>query len=164
MITYVLINFIKSLGRDNSSSQYGLGIAFGMLLGTIPVLTLHWFVLLFFCVILRINFAAAIFSTIFFSGFTIWMDPTFGRIGLWLLTDTSALLPLWARFYHAPLIPFTEFNRSLVMGRTFLAFFFFLPVFLASRHYVGKYREKLHAFWLGTRIQRNYAHYRRFLS
>lgn len=164
MLLYWTINFIKMLSRDDSNAQYGLGIAFGLLLGFIPCVTLHWVLILTLALVLRVNLAATFFSMIFFTGPALLFDAQLARIGYWLLHDLTSLTPLWARLYHAPLFPFTRFNSTLVMGSTAFAFTGFLPTFLVARALVKGYREQLHTYWLSTRINRSYAHIRRFAS
>lgn len=162
MILYWTINFVKSLNRDNSNTQCGFAIAFGLLLGVIPCLTLHWFLILALVLILRVNLAVTFFSSIAFAVPAVLFENWFSRLGFWCLHGLTGLTPLWARLYHAPLFPFTRFNYSQVMGATVFAFAFFLPTALLGRWLIKKYRQDLHTFWLSTRINRSYAHFRRF--
>jgi len=162
MPLYLLIRFIKYLGRDNTNFQIALGIAVGMLLGMIPILTLHWFLILGALLIVRMNFLSAFISFQFFAIASWTLSPLLERLGFWVLTSQSGLLPFWARAYHAPILPFTAFNHSNVMGATVLGFILFMPILLGSQILVARFRETTHTFWLSTRLQRAYAHYRRF--
>jgi|688.fasta_scaffold290613_2 uncharacterized protein (TIGR03546 family) len=162
MPLYLFIRFIKYLGRDNTDFQIALGIAVGMLLGMIPILTLHWFLIFGALLIVRMNFLSAFISFQFFAIASWTLSSLLERLGFWVLTSQSGLLPFWARAYHAPILPFTAFNHSNVMGATVLGFILFVPILLISQILVARFRETTHTFWLSTRLQRAYAHYRRF--
>ena len=164
MILYWTVRTLQSLGRDHSNLQIAWGVSLGMLLGLIPFATLHW--LLVFCLVLatRVNLIAAFFSASLFSIVYFLAHSSLESLGFWALTSQPILTPLWTRAYHAPILPFTAFNHSDVMGGTLLGIFFFIPVFGFSMTLAKKYRSSLHAFWLSTRIQRAYAHQRRFYN
>jgi len=162
MALFWSIRFLQFLGKDRSDFQIALGITLGMMLGLIPFATLHWLVLFGALLILRSNFLAAFLSFIFFWAVSFSLATPLESLGFWALSSHKALLPLWTRAYHAPLIPFTAFNHSTVMGGSLVATLLFLPVLLISKNLVHRWREPVHAYWLSTRVQRAYAHYRRF--
>lgn len=162
MALFWFINLFRSLGKDKSNFQIALGISVGMLLGLIPVTTLHWFVILAFVLVLRMNLLATMISALVFSAFYFALINPIESLGFWMLTSQKFLLPLWARAYHAPILPFTSFNHSTVMGGTLMAVLLFFPCLLISQALVQRYRAAIHTYWLSTRLQRAYAHYRRF--
>ena len=43
------------------------------------------------------------------------LDPVFDRIGAGLLGAPS-LRPLWTSWYNTPLVPYTNFNNTVVLG------------------------------------------------
>jgi len=161
MALFWLIRSLQTLGKDRTDFQIALGISLGMTLGLIPFATLHWFVLFGFVLVLRNNLLAAFFSFCFFWAFSFSFSGPLESLGFWTLSSQKALLPLWTRAYHAPLIPFTAFNHSSVMGGTLLAVILFVPSLSIAQHLARKWRGPLHAYWLSTRVQRAYAHYRR---
>lgn len=163
MFWYWIVTFFKYLGRDNTKSQIAFGVAIGMLLGLIPYFTLHWFLVVALLFVFRMNLLGALVSALGFSVFSVLLQPWFESLGFWILTGHPKLIPLFARAYHAPLIPYTSFNHSTVMGCTIVGMILFLPVFWGTQSFVPKVRERVHTFWLSTRIQRAYAHTRRLI-
>lgn len=162
MALFWFIRFLQILGKDRTDFQIALGITLGMMLGLIPFATLHWLLLFSALLILRNNLLAAFLSFCVFTALSFSLAGPLESLGFWALSSHKALLPLWTRAYHAPLIPFTSFNHSSVMGSSLLAFVLFGPMLLISEKLVHRWREPLHTFWLSTRVQRAYAHYRRF--
>lgn len=162
MILYWTVRAFQTLGRDSSNQQIAWGVSLGMLLGLIPLATFHW--LLIFCLVLtlRVNLIAALISACLFHLFFLTVHSPLEALGFWTLTSQPWLTPLWTRAYHAPLVPFTAFNHSDVMGGTLLGLSLMIPVYLISFLLTKKLRSSLHAFWLSTRLQRAYAHQRRF--
>jgi uncharacterized protein (TIGR03546 family) len=58
-----------------------------------------------------------------------------------LLIDVGALVGLWTALYNAPLMPFTRFNNSVVLGSLIVSLILFYPVYSAGRLMIVKYRE-----------------------
>lgn len=56
-------------------------------------------------------------------------DAGINALGLRILREPS-LSSLWTQMYNAPVIPWTRFNNSMVMGATVLAFVL-MPVWIA---------------------------------
>ncbi|MFM8268959.1 MAG: TIGR03546 family protein [Pseudomonadota bacterium] len=162
MVLFWFIQSFKTLGKDKSDFQIALGISTGMMLGLIPVTTLHWFLLLIFVFTLRMNLLATLLSTVLFSVVSFLVSFPIEAFGYWMLTSHQSLIPIYAQAYHSPLIPFTAFHQTHVMGGTLLGVLLFFPVLVISQRLTHKYRDALHAYWLSTRIQKAYVHYRRF--
>ena len=156
------IKFLQFLGKDKTDFQVALGISTGMMLGLIPVTTLHWFLFLGFVFALRMNLLATIVSALFFSALSFMISAPLESFGFWALTSHTGLIPIYVKAYHLPIIPFTAFHHTDVMGGTLLGALFFFPVLLIAQRLTHKYRGALHAYWLSTRVQRAYVHYRRF--
>jgi uncharacterized protein (TIGR03546 family) len=69
------------------------------------------------------------------------LDPLFHQFGLFLLTGVSALQGVWTSLYNAPLVPYTKFNNSVLMGSLIVSLLAFYPVYWGGRIMVVKYRE-----------------------
>ena len=67
-------------------------------------------------ILLRFNIATLIIFTVFFHFLTLWLDGLAHTLGKWLLVGTPLLAGLWPRLYHAPLLPYTLFNHTIVTG------------------------------------------------
>jgi uncharacterized protein (TIGR03546 family) len=64
----------------------------------------------------RVNLVAAFVSFCAFSLASPLVDLAFDPIGTAVLTKIPALFRFWAWMFHAPILPYTNFNNSLVMG------------------------------------------------
>ncbi len=66
------------------------------------------------------------------------LDPLTHRLGFFLL-QYEPLLPVWVELYNLPLVPWTDFNNTVVLGSFVLGLVLFVPAFLASRPVFRKY-------------------------
>ena len=103
--------------------QLILTFLYGSWLGFSPSLAgLHLVLLLLSLCILRLPLVLLLIVTA-----SCWaiglvgLDAGIDALGLKVLREPS-LSGLWTQMYNAPLIPWTRFNNSMVMGATVLAF------------------------------------------
>jgi uncharacterized protein (TIGR03546 family) len=162
-----LFNFIKLLNSDTGTNQIASGIVAGMVLGFTPafsVQTLFIFILLFF---FRIQMGAAFLAAFFFAIPAYLLDPVFHQIGMKAL-EAEALRPLYIQMYNMPVIPFTRFNNSIVMGSGIFALILAIPLFFLTRLLIFQYREKFvakfekTAFWKAVQATSFYKWYAKY--
>ncbi len=67
------------------------------------------------------------------------LDPLFDRVGAALL-QSRALAGLWTDWYNTPLIPWTSFNNTVVLGSFVAWLVLAAPIFLGARWAVARYR------------------------
>jgi len=128
MIRQVLKVF-KALNSNEKPWQLSLGLAFGGIIGLMPLWTPHNIVLLFLAFIINLNFALLLIGLFFFSGIAYILDPLFHQIGLAVLTS-DGMQNFWNGFFSNPLFLFDKLNNMLVMGSLiFLPDFSSAPVF-----------------------------------
>jgi uncharacterized protein (TIGR03546 family) len=77
------------------------------------------------------------------------LDPVFDRIGASLLQAPS-LRPLWTSWYNTPLVPYSNFNNTVVLGSVVGWLVLTLPIFFAARYGVARYRATI-----GARVQQS---------
>jgi uncharacterized protein (TIGR03546 family) len=70
------------------------------------------------------------------------LDPLFHALGLQLLQAT-ALRSLWTTLTNTPLVPYTNFNNTVVLGSFVGWFALSLPIFFAARFGVARYRATI---------------------
>lgn len=134
---------IKILRSAASPSQIAGGFILGMLIGLSPsLLSLTNLFIVLIIIILNVNIATAIFAMAIFSGFAYLLDPAFHSLGYALLVGASGLRSLWVTLYNAPLIPFTRFNNTVVMGSFIVALILLVPMFYLVKGFIIRYREK----------------------
>jgi uncharacterized protein (TIGR03546 family) len=67
------------------------------------------------------------------------LDPWAGKIGA-LILSMPTLTPLWTLLYNIPLVPFTRFNNTVMMGSVILALILAIPIYLGVKWAVVQYR------------------------
>ena len=132
--------FFRLLNSDTGRDQLAAGLACGIILGFAPFFSLQTilvFILIFF---FRIQMGAAFLSAFFFKFIAFLFDPVADILGQKVL-ETEALRPLFVKLYNMPIIPFTRFNDSIVMGSLVVSVILTIPGFFLFRQLIDKYRE-----------------------
>jgi len=140
LILKQLFSFIKLLNSDTGTISIAAGVTCGFILGMTPVLSLHSLLVFVFILIFRVQVGAAFLAAFFFKFSAFLLDPVFHNVGSYFL-ELPSLKPILTSLYNMPIIPFTRFNNSIVMGSAVITFalsplMFFLSIFL-----IKKYRE-----------------------
>ncbi len=138
-----IIGLIRIIHSETDPRQISLGFALGMIPGLTPLTSLHNLLVLLAILFFRVNIGAAMLSWGVFKILAYALDPLFHQIGLFLLTCVAFLQGLWTTLYNAPLVPYTRFNNSIVMGSLVFSLLAFYPVYWGGRFMVVKYRETL---------------------
>jgi uncharacterized protein (TIGR03546 family) len=140
MVRYIF-KLIRVMHSDTDPRQIALGFALGMIMGLTPLTSLHNILVIMAILILRTNISAAIISWAFFSLCAVILDPLFHQIGLAILVKVNMLEGVWTALYNAPLIPYTRFNNSIVMGSLIFSLVIFYPVYRGGAFLVIEYRD-----------------------
>jgi uncharacterized protein (TIGR03546 family) len=125
-------------------------MALGAALGLTPLMNVHNLVILALILVLNVSFGGALLGWALFAPFGFLLDPVFDRVGRQLLLDTPSLQPMWTSWFNAPVIPYTNFNNSIVLGSFIVWLALSLPIFFAARYGVSRYRATL-----GERVRRS---------
>lgn len=131
--------FLKLLNSETGDIQIATGIAAGFILGMTPALSLQSlivFILLFF---FRIQIGAAFLSAFFFAFMAYLLDPLFDSVGRTIL-EMPSLQGVFTALYNMPIVPFTRFNNSVVMGSGVVAFLLSPLIYFLFLYLVRKYR------------------------
>lgn len=137
----LLFKLITLIHSDRDPRQICLGLSLGMILGLTPLLSVHNLAVLLAILLFRVNISAAILSWAFFSLIAFMIDPLFHYIGLTMLTEADSLRGFWTMLYNAPIIPYTRFNNSIVMGSVIVSLLGFYPLYRLCLFMVIRYRE-----------------------
>jgi uncharacterized protein (TIGR03546 family) len=145
MLTLIklLRSLFKTLHSDGSPSQLALGIALGAALGLTPIANAHNLVVLLLLAVLNVSFAAGMLAWAVFIPIGFMFDPIFDRVGRMLLVDTPALRPMWTTWDNVPGLALTNFNNTIVLGSVVVWVLLFVPLYLAARYGVVKYRATI---------------------
>jgi len=147
MITWLAKQFRYYYGflkTHDSPRQLALGVAFGVVLGLTPKGNLLALVVGMLLFSLRVNLQMGMLTGLGVSFFAALLDPVTERIGHGLLT-APPLYPAWTALYNLPLVPWTGFNNTVVLGSFVLGWLLFYPT----------YRVALPVFeWRAARLKR----------
>jgi uncharacterized protein (TIGR03546 family) len=138
-----IIKLIRVMHSETDPRQISLGFALGMVPGLTPLTSPHNLIVLLAILFLRVNIGAALLSWAVFKVLAYALDPLFHQIGLFLLTQVGFLQGLWTALYNAPLLPYTRFNNTVVMGSLIFSLIAFYPGYWGGKFMVLKYRETL---------------------
>ena len=135
-----LQSLIKELHSDGTPLQIALGAALGAALGLTPIANVHNAIVLALLLILNVSFGAGMLAWGLFVPLGFILDPVFDRVGHMLLMETPALTPLWTSWFNTPLVPYTNFNNTVVLGSVVGWLVLFIPIVLLVKFLVVRYR------------------------
>lgn len=133
---------LKVLNSDTGENQVAAGIACGLVLGFAPLLSLQTILVITILFFLRVQVGAALTSSFFFALVAWVFDPAFDRVGRKVL-EMDELRELFTTMYNLPIVPFTKFYNSVVMGAGVTSLILMPFVFFLSRLAIVKYRKKV---------------------
>ena len=113
----------------------------GFFVGLTPFWTLQNLLLLAIAILTKVNLAAVFFALFFFSFVAFLFDPLFHDLGYAVLVNVESLQGLWTTLYNWPVVPFSRFNNTVVMGSALTALV--LPMMASIR----SAREPTSVFW-----------------
>ncbi len=162
-----IFGFFKLLHSETGNNQLAWGVALGFILGMTPALSLQS-LLVFMCLFFfRIQIGAAFLAAFFFKFVAFLLDPAFDAVGSWAL-ELPALQDTYTAMYNMPIVPFTRFNNSIVMGSGILSIVLVPFVLAGAKFLIIKYRQtvverfrdtKLFKAWKATSLYQWYYKY-----
>lgn len=133
-------SLLLALQGEDDPSHLAAGFALGAALGLVPkgnLIALLFFLLFF---LFRVNKALALLCALLFTALGHLLDPLAHAIGRGLLT-AEPLRPAWTWLYNQPVLPWTKFNNSVVLGSLALGLLLFAPLYLGFKGFVFYYRD-----------------------
>ena len=134
-----MFQLLKLLNSNKGTNQIAAGIALGAVMGFSPVFSLQYVVAFLLMLVFRIQIGAALISATFFAFPAFLIDGWANQLGQVIL-EAPSLRPLFTQLYNMPIVPFTRFNNSIVMGSGAIGFLLAPIVFFVSRTLVMRYR------------------------
>lgn len=145
---------VKALLGEASAGQLALGFAMGVWIGLVPKGNITAIVLGIVLAASRANLGVAAATILTFSFVSPYFDPASHSVGTYLLSHPS-LLNVWTELYNTPVMPWTAFNNSVVLGSFVIGVALVYPCYRLSKPLFKKYTEVVGAwarkFWL-TRL------------
>jgi uncharacterized protein (TIGR03546 family) len=139
LLLKLIQQLVKALNSDGTPGQVAAGIALGAVFGLTPLINLHNLVLFGCALIFYVSMPGVFLGWTLAVPFGFALDPLFDAVGSWLL-GAPALQGLWTALYNLPVVPFTNFNNTVVLGSFVVWLVSFVPVFFLMRWAVAKYR------------------------
>jgi uncharacterized protein (TIGR03546 family) len=143
LLIRIIQKLVRTLNSDGTPGQVALGIALGSAFGLTPIANLHNLVILAVVFVFNVSFPAAMLGWIFFAPVGFLLDPVFNAVGSSLLTNIPLLFPTWITFYNTPVLPFSNYNNTVVLGSLVGWVVLAVPIFFLARMGVTRYREKV---------------------
>ena len=134
-----LFGFLKLLNSDKGESQIAAGLACGLILGFAPSFSLQTLLVVIVLFFFRVQIGAAFFGMFVFSVIAWVFDPLFDSVGQ-IILELEYLQNVYKLLYNLPIVPFSKFYNSVVMGSLVLSMILSPFVFFLSRIVVLKYR------------------------
>jgi uncharacterized protein (TIGR03546 family) len=128
----------KALILETTPRQLAWGFALGMVIGLVPKGNLIAAALMTLFCALRVNLAAGTGSIALFACVGMYLDPVSHRLGHYLLTHES-LQSTWTMLARMKVVPWTDFNNTVVLGSTLIGLTALLPVYFATRPMFAKF-------------------------
>ena len=135
----VLKSILETLHGEDDPSHIAAGFALGAALGLVPKANLFaviFFLLFFF---FRVDKGMALLSAALFTPLGYALDPLAHHVGSALLFCRT-LRPCWTWLYSLPIVPWTRFNNTVVLGSLVIGLALFFPLYVASKRLVLHYR------------------------
>jgi uncharacterized protein (TIGR03546 family) len=142
-----LNSLLNLLNSEKAPSQLAAGLAFGVLVGLTPLMSLHNLVLLMIVFLFRVNLSF-FFLSLGVVKILAWMlDPVFDSLGYWMLVDLESLRGFWISVTSGTLWPFFRFNNTVVIGSLVVGLclwpFLFVGGMALIKQYRSRWRERM---------------------
>lgn len=151
MIVTWIARLIASLNANRRPGEIAAGIAMGVWLALLPAGNLLWVALFLITIFVKLNLAIELLILAVLSPLSGLADGQLHFIGSAVLT-AETLHEFFTGLYNVPLVPFTRFNNTVVMGALIAGAVLWIPVFLLGRVLVRVYRRRIHPRLAESRI------------
>ncbi|GAB6074589.1 TIGR03545 family protein [Nautilia lithotrophica] len=142
-----VFKFFKELNSAENDKFIIFAVILGMICGFLPFFNIFTLIILIIAFIIRIPFGLFLASWGIFSIVGYFLDPVFSQTGYALLT-TSVFMPLWEYLYNLPLMRWSGFNNTIVMGGLIWGVILSIVLFFILNKSIKIYRKKFFDFCL----------------
>ncbi len=138
-----IFQLLKLLNSETGTHQIAWGVALGFVLGMTPVFSLQTVLVILLLLFLRVQIGAALLAAFGFKFIAYLLDPVFHEVGHAVLSN-AGLKPTFTTLYNMPIVPWTRFYNTIVMGSGVLSLALTPVVFFASLFLIKKYRKNVY--------------------
>ena len=136
----LLQSLVKTLHSEGAPWQIAGGVTLGAALGLTPLMSGHNLVIVLVICVLNVSVGGALLGLAVFAPLGFLLDPLFDRLGRQLLVDTPVLEPMWTALYNIPVVPYSGFNNSIVLGSLVTWLVLTAPIYALA--YIGVLRYR----------------------
>ena len=151
MLIKWIATLIVAINANRRAGEIAAGVACGCLLGIIPSGNMLWVVLFILTFFIKINLAVELLFLALCKLLAPLLDGLLHSLGYFVLTQPF-LQGLFTSLYNVPLVPYSQFNNTIVMGGLIGGIILWLPVFFLFHQLVILYRKKLRDKIAGSKI------------
>jgi len=151
LILKQIFQLVKMLNSETATGQIAAGVALGFILGMTPSLSLQSLLVFILLFLFRVQIGAAFLSCFFFKLVAYVLDPAFDHVGYAVLTRPN-LQNFFTTLYNMPIVPYTRFNNTIVMGSGLVAIVLSPLVYLLAKNLIGQYRVQVVERFKGTKL------------
>ncbi len=126
---------------DISPNQVAWGFALGAILGLVPNMFMK-LILFIIIMMFRVNISAAFISWAIYEILSFALDPLFDIVGFYIL-NIGSLNTFYTWLYNLPVVPFTKFNNTVVMGSLIVGIILIIPNMIIAKKLLVYYRTHL---------------------
>ena len=130
-----------------------MGIALGMMIGLIPKDSLIPYAIGLIALFTPANLLCVAISAVVFSWVGVLLDPVTHQFGTWILT-LELLESTWSTLFQLPIVPWTRFENTVVMGSFCAGLILAIPVYALSKSCFEKFGSTVFKLFIQTRIAR----------
>ena len=141
MISFIA-KLVVALNSNSRPGELASGIAFGLLLALIPSGNILWLSIFIIAFFLKHNISAFLFSMMLFRLVVPILDPFLDLIGGTIL-EFPALQGFFIKLYNIPILSYSNFNNTLVMGGFVLGLVLWVPGFYLFTILIKIYKKKI---------------------
>ena len=126
---------------DISPNQVAWGFALGAILGLVPNMFMK-LVLFIVIMMFRVNVSSAFLAWAVYEILSFALDPLFDVVGFYIL-NIDSLNAFYTWLYNLPVVPFTKFNNTVVMGSLVVGIILIIPNMIIAKKLLVYYRTHL---------------------
>ena len=135
-------NIFKSLNGGSKPWQLSLAAVFGVIIGMTPVLSLHNGLIVFLALVINVNIGLVMVSWALVAAISMVLPAFYHTVGQTIL-EIGVLQGLWNLIYNIPVVKFTHFNNTMVMGGLATSIVLAVPLFVLLSILVKTYQNSL---------------------
>jgi len=137
-----LARLIVAINANSRPAEIAVGAAFGVLLALVPGGNLLWYAFFVIAFLVKINLAAMFLVMGLVRLAAPLADPALDALG-WFVLNLPQLQPAFTALTRLPVVPWTRFNDTVVMGGFLAGLALGAPVVLLTLFLVRLYRRRL---------------------